>query len=284
MLGMLMVAALTALPVQQTDTTFAVRTGGTLHIENHQGAVVVRSWDRDAVRLRANHDAIRIRTDRSGGTASDAHIDTDHRRARGMPTIRYELTVPREFNLQIEGVNLEIDIADLQGSVDAETVNGTVTVSGVAGAIHIESIQGRITVGSSRGTLNAEGANEGINVDGFNGNVEVSTLNGSLVLRNITARMVDAETVNGRVEYSGSLQDDGRYMLSTHNGEVVLWVPEGTNAAVNIETYAGSVDTEFPVEMRRAGRNEVSFALGNGRGARVSIESFGGPVRIRRSR
>lgn len=285
MLKMLLIGALAATTPQQTDTTVAVRPGGSLQLENRQGSVTVRTWDRSELRVRARHDGqARVRIDATGRPASDIRVESDGWRRGGVRTIDYEVTVPRRFSVNLEGVSLRIDVADLEGDVGAESINGAVTVRGVNGDIRIEAMQSRVTVTSSRGSLSAEGTNESIQVDGFEGDIAVDNVNGNLILTGISARRVTAETVNGRVEFSGTLHADGRYALSTHNGDVILGVPDGTNATIEIETFLGSIDAEFPVEMRRSGRNRASFAIGDGGGARVSIESFGGPIRIRRVR
>ena len=56
MIRMFLLGAL-ALSPQQTDTTFAVRAGGTVDIENFSGRVTVRSWDQSRMRVRAQHSA-----------------------------------------------------------------------------------------------------------------------------------------------------------------------------------------------------------------------------------
>ncbi len=285
MLSHLIIGALAAATLQQTDTTVAVRPGCSLHFENHQGSVVVRTWDRSELRVRARHDAAaRVRIDTEGRPATEVHIEAAPWRRGGVHTIEYELTVPRRFDLNLEGVNLRIDVADVEGEVDAETINGSVTMRGVNGAIRIETLQGRITVSGARGSLHAEGTNQDIEVDGFDGDIDIENVNGAIVLTGITSRQVSAETVNGRVEYRGTLRNDGRYSLSTHNGGVDLWVPEGTNGEVDVATFVGSLDAEFDIQLRQSSRNRASFTIGSGRGARITLTSFGGPIRIRRGR
>jgi DUF4097 and DUF4098 domain-containing protein YvlB len=280
----ILVGALAALAApQQTDTTFAVRPGGRLRIENQRGSVVVRTWDRNEMRVRANApDGVRLEIDRSGRGASTVQIET---RLRGAPRpIDYEITVPRQFDVDIEGVMVSIEVIDVQGAVNAETVDGAVTIRGVNGRIDVESLQGQIAVHDSRGSLAAQATNQGITVSSFAGNLSLACINGSLALTDITAERVEAETINGKVEYSGTLQDRGSYELSTHNGEVILHVPEGTNATVAAVTHMGEIESAFPVRLReRVGRSRATFTIGAGRGARIELASFAGPIRIRRA-
>ena len=281
MLGSFLAAAVLALAApQQTDTTFSVGSARRLHVENHNGSVVVRSWNRDEVRVRASHGgSSRVDINRSSNSVS---IELENRRGRP-GSAEMELTVPQRFEIEIEGMNTSIEVVGIEGGLALETINGNISVQDSEGRLEMESISGRITVRNSRGTLSAEGTNHGIDVAGFEGNVSIATVNGSLSLTGIRADRVEAETINGRIEYQGELRDSGSYELSTHNGEVVIFVPEGTNASVTVSTHNGEIDSSFPVQLRETrGRSRASFNIGTGRGARVEITSFGGPVRIRR--
>jgi hypothetical protein len=281
MLGTLLAGALLAIAApQQMDTTFDVGSARRVHLENHNGSVTVRSWNRAAVRVLATlGGSNRIDIGRSGSVVD---MEVENRRGRpGRSDI--ELTVPQRFDVEIEGMNTNIDLAGLEGSIELETINGSISVEDVTGRLDLASISGTLTIRNARGTLNAEGTNQGINVNGFEGNISVATVNGSLNLAGIQADRVEAETINGRIEYEGTLQDRGHYELSTHNGEVVLYVPEGTNATVYVSTHRGEIESAFPVQLREAtGRSRTTFSIGSGRGARIEITSFGGPIRIRR--
>ena len=44
-----------AVVMQQTDTTVSVRPNARLELENYGGSIVVRTWDRNQVRVKATH-------------------------------------------------------------------------------------------------------------------------------------------------------------------------------------------------------------------------------------
>jgi hypothetical protein len=96
---------------------------------------------------------------------------------------------------------------------------------------------------------------------------------------------VDASTVNGNIVFEGKLADGGHYSFGTHNGDLSLGVPENANATFTIRTYQGTFNTDLPLggvnraDLERGRR--VTTTLGNG-SADVSLESFGGTIRVRR--
>ena len=93
---------------------------------------------------------------------------------------------------------------------------------------------------------------------------------------------VEASTVNGDVVYLGELRDDGRYNFSTHDGDLVLGMPEHANATVQVSTFSGDFESAFPVQLDRTRRGKrFNFTMGTG-SALVNLESFDGTIHLRR--
>ena len=93
---------------------------------------------------------------------------------------------------------------------------------------------------------------------------------------------VEVSTVNGSVDFEGAIRNDGVYRLSTHNGQVTLAIPDGSNATVSVSTYNGRYTSSFPVQVTQMGADRRStFVLGNG-SARIEASSFNGNIEFRR--
>ena len=128
--------------------------------------------------------------------------------------------------------------------------------------------------------------NQGIKVTGASGDIAADTTNGSITLARIELSSVEVATINGNIGYEGTLADNGRYSFTTHNGDIVMTVPEPANATFNVRTYNGEFVTSLSLkgpdssEVRRGKR--VAYTLGNG-SAEVEMESFGGAIRLRRA-
>jgi DUF4097 and DUF4098 domain-containing protein YvlB len=275
MLAMLMAGAL-ALGPQQTDTTFAIRPGGAVVTETWSGRVRVRSWDQDRIRVRARYPSdVEIEIEVEGATV---RIDASGRRG---PARDVDLTVPRRFGVTIEGVMVEVDVADLEGDVSAETVQGPIRIANVAGRIAASSTQGLVDVSGSRGSLEAENVNESIRITNHEGDIAADAVNGAVTLTGIRSSSVAAETMNGEVRFEGEIRDGGRYRFASHNGDLTVAVPAGSNASVSIETFSGEVEADFPIQLRGArDRRSMTFDIGRG-GARLELSSFGGAIRLR---
>ncbi len=82
--------------------------------------------------------------------------------------------------------------------------------------------------------------------------------------------------------FDGLVRNDGRYRLSTHDGDVIVRVPDGTNATVSIATFEGEFEATFPVRITKAETGQkFSLILGSG-SARMELETFDGDIRLER--
>lgn len=265
----------------RTDTTVAVGASGTVRIETFHGRARVTGWNRREVRVQASHPSrteVQVRS-REGGVRVEAEGWRGPAR-----DVEFDVQVPTGWAVQIEGHELPVVVTDTRGDVRASNVQGDLIVSGIAGA-RLETVQGEVMLRDATGDVRIETVNKGVQVAVVTGNVVVEGVNGSISLDDVDGSSVSATTVNGRVQFSGPIRRGGTYLFSTHNGDVTLTLPSATAAEVSVATHGGSIEADFPVQVRGnvMRRGELNFELGAG-GASLRIESFNGAIRIRRGR
>lgn len=266
----------------QTDETVAVQRGGRLSINNFAGEVIVRTWDKDAVRVVARHQTrtqVRIRP----GSAGVAISASGSHGPQG--SVDYEITAPSWMPVRVEGTYNFVTIDGAQAEVFANTVRGDVIIKGGTGVVTAKSVEGEVQVDGARGKVNVSSVNEKVRIANTTGDITAETVNGGITMTGIDSRSVDASSVNGTITYEGRLADGGHYSFGTHNGDVVLGLPDGANATFTIRTYNGSFSSEFTLEGYNRGDAQrgrrATATLGSG-SADVSVESFGGSIRLRK--
>jgi DUF4097 and DUF4098 domain-containing protein YvlB len=274
-LGLLAVLAQTQ--GEGTDTTFAARAGTRLEVHNLGGDIMVRTWDRNSVRVQAEHSS-RDRVDIGYGGVV-LKISASSR--RGAPhAVDYILTVPAAMDLNLSATYGDILVDGTTGRVNIEAVQGDVTVRGGRSLVTLTSVSGDVRVSEVRGRLEANSTNGEVTVDDVEGEVYAETTNGDVMLRGIRSDNVSVTTVNGDVVYRGTVGENGQYRLSTHNGDVTLTVPTGTNATVSVSTFSGDFESDFPVTLSGARQGKrFSFTIGTGK-ATLELESFQGSIRL----
>ncbi len=284
-IGALSAAAL----LPQTDTIVQANGASRLELESFQGEVVVRTWDRDAVRVQAgNAGSPAIEVHHSGSTIS---VEPDMERGFGIAHgVDFEITIPRGFDLTIEGVALDVDIQGTEGQIEVTTVHGPISVQGGRESIVLESVNGPIHVEDAQGDLEVTGIAGGVTIVNCTGDISAASVGGSLTLEGITSTDVEVGSVGGTLRYQGSIQDGGTYNFGSHGGEIWLYLPGNINAQVDILTLAGDMEVNYPGAPTEPTKGEgfpgltekeMSFELGTG-SARIEVETFGGTVHILR--
>ena len=274
----LAVLALTATQQYQTDTTVAVPAGARLELRNHSGTVHVTSWDRNEMRVRAEHGS----RDQVTIDVRGAVVRVDARRWRGGPAlVDYDITVPRTMALDLGGVENEITVDGVGGDIDAQSVDGDITIRGAGGAVSINTVEGDVILEGGRGEVKITGVEGDIHVTGAQGEIAVETVDGDVTLEGIESSSVDVSTVDGDVDYGGTLRDGGTYRFTSHDGDLTLRVPAGINATFSVATWDGSfeADPAFRVQLSKTQGRRFNFVLGTG-SARVELESFDGAIEL----
>ncbi len=259
------------------DTTFDVNPNSALRLRNHAGEVVIRTWDRNQVRVEASYSS----DDRVKVYASSSAVEIKSETRHGHPdVVDYEVTIPRSMSVDLWGLETDITVDGAQNGVRAETMSGDIEVRDASGTLSVRSVEGDISLLKTRGNIEANGVEGDVTVVDFEGELRAESIDGEIVLNDIRSGEVYAKTVDGDISYQGEIRDNGRYYLTTHDGDVVVAVPENVNATVSVATFEGEFEADFPVRLEGAeGRRKFSFVIGNG-GAQLELHSFDGDIRL----
>lgn len=262
-------------PAPASDQTVDVAQGTRLTVENQAGEVVMRTWDRNAVRVIGRHNPrTRVNLHQSGGVLQIGNRG-------GMGAIDYEITVPAWMAVKVSGHYNYIELNGMGAEVTAENVRGDIDIRGGRGFVTAKSIEGKIRISGTQGKVTASTVNDDLAVENAAGELNVETTNGNITLTGIQASAVSVATINGRVIYSGGLADNGRYSFITHNGRIELRVQQNPNATFYVRSYSGSFRQSVGLKPQgepRSGRRNT-YVGGNG-SAQVELESFNGSVRV----
>jgi DUF4097 and DUF4098 domain-containing protein YvlB len=224
---------------------------GRVGVEMISGSIRVLGWDKHEVqitgRLRFPDEQLEI-----DGTEDHLSIEiapTEGRTSAEDESI--EIRMPRGARLEIETVSASIDASDLSGDVALSSISGDIRLKGDLRSVGIESVSGTITL-EDGGDLH-EGR---------------------------------FETVSGEIRARANFRPRGDFDFETVSGTILLTVPAGLAADFEVQTFSGRIDSDFGTEdLRRLDpplpSRELTFSTGSG-GARVSVHSFSGLVRIRK--
>src|SRR6476660_4487738 len=145
---------------EEFHQTYPLSATGRVGLENINGGVQIKVWDRAAVQVDALKKAnrkerlaeVRIEVN---STEDNLSIKTEYPdwnqtyrgndRYDNPATVEYTLTVPRKAALEsIELVNGSLDIDGAEGSVKASSINGRVGASNLSGDARLSTINGSL--------------------------------------------------------------------------------------------------------------------------------------------
>jgi DUF4097 and DUF4098 domain-containing protein YvlB len=274
--------ALTTTPaVESPDTTLRISRGTTIEVTSMTRPIILRTGAGDQVRV------VGANAERSGST-----LEIDAASPFGRGTGPITVTVPAWATVEVDAMNANIMIEDAAERVSASTLNGRIESRGGRGTLTLSTMAGAISVKDFAGTrLGVDAVSGEILVDGATGTLTIESVSQGITLRNIRSSNVTAETTNGRVQWEGPLDPRGRYTFATHNGEILLLLPQAASARVRGSMFNGTFESDLPattqgLEPSRRDREvslgkEFTATIGKGE-ANVHVETFNGSIRIKR--
>jgi hypothetical protein len=264
------------------DTTVTLDRQATVDISLLSGRVDIVGGGGSQARVRGRSDRGDIQFDANSGRIQ---LSVDPR-GRGSGDATFDLTVPAGTRVIVNSVSAPISIRGAKGEVDVNSVIGSVVVADAARKVKAESVSGNVEVSQVTGDVRASSVSGRVEVSNVNGDVETESVSGRISMTGARSRFVRAGTVSGRIFYAGTFDPDGTYEFKSHSGGVHLALPADVGAQVRIETFSGSVDSDFPVTLQpnasgRSSNRRIEFKIGNGR-SRIVAESFSGSIKLER--
>lgn len=280
MLGMLMAGWLLAGGGAAPDTALDLRRGDVVVVEGLSGSVEVRAWERASVSVEgAGGDARGVAVRREGGRVL---VGPGDRKGRGLG-VSLQVRVPSWAALEIQGRDLDVDVAGTGSDLTVRTVSGDIVAADVSGTVTFSTVEGRVEVTGARGSVSARSRGDDVVLTRVQGDVDVESGSGDLRLQDVVATSVRAQTLDGDLFFQGPLARGGRYWFSTHDGDAELALPARTGVRARVSTFDGEFASDFPVTLQRyGGGGTFEFTLGDG-GADLEVQVFDGEIRLRSS-
>jgi hypothetical protein len=229
-------AVICAIPAQAYEQayekTVPLAAGGALHLENVNGSVDVRAWDRAEVQIyavkragRSDADLALVNIDVESALGR-VNIVTRYPSDQGVDvSVDYHIRVPRRVLLEnITTVNGAIRVTDVDGGGVLHTVNGDVEVLDCAGGF-----SARTTNGNIREELRLLNAKAEVDLQSMNGTILVA-------LPANAGAEIDAQSMNGDVRTEKPLIMNGAFSHGSFHGKL-----GAGGAPLRIRTVNGAI-------------------------------------------
>ena len=255
------------------ERSFQVAPGGRLTIDSDRGSIEVRTADHDQVEVKIERKVKRggkwsveevledlpITFDHSddGITISAKYDRWDLRRLnreRNRLRVKFLITVPQRYNVDLKTLGAGISVENLEGEVRSQTAGGnlrierikgpvwgrtsgsSIKLEGTQGDVDVKTSGGGITIGSVEGAVEAETAGGSIRIDKATGSINASTAGGNITVEEVMGS-INAKASGGGITI-GSVE--GAVEAETAGGSIRI----DRAGSVNAKTAGGSITVE----------------------------------------
>ena len=324
--------------LEKIEKTFSVNTGGSLTIVSEFGAIDIQTAEQNKVQVivtkesksklvKASQEMLKDFELAFEHEGSNVRIDGAFKRGRehwrkqlNRLKIHFLVTVPRQYNIDLDTSSGGISVADLDGDVRAKTsggnlrlgdITGTVwgrtsggsielTSSGgqaelktsggsievvnVAGDVQARTSGGNLRFGAVQGSISGKTSGGNIKVAKCNGGADVQTSGGNIILQNVGGS-VNAKTSGGNIHAFMIKQPDSDCRLHTSGGGITTILIPDIAVDVEAETSGGHVSTDFAVESVIQGKvpkNRLKGSI-NGGGPLLKLRTSGGSIHLQKA-
>jgi hypothetical protein len=217
-----------------------------------------------------------------GGSHQICHDGRCLEYAAWLREIEYRVTVPQQFNADVETDGGPIDVRDLDGELNARTSGGGISLEGGKGKATVHTSGGPIRIAQAKGDVDATTSGGPISIEGNLGRVHARTSGGPITIRDASGA-VDASTSGGSVTASLIGQPKEECRLSTSGGNINVTLRDDIHVDLDASTSGGQVWTEFPVPSRDQRHSRELHAPLNGGGPLLYLRTSGGNITVTRS-
>jgi hypothetical protein len=266
------------------DESFPARPGEKLTLDLETGgAVAIAGWDEPTVRIRGTLDGMSRRETlvemRPGGSGIRVHVYQSPKRSTSSTRHRFEIRVPRRYDVHIESAGGDLSISGVAGTFTGQTGGGALT---------LEHTRGQATLGTGGGDINVSDSELDGRVTTGGGLVKLSRVSGGLrgssgsgpVMRvgdnEIEKGDLSGLTVTGdRITMSESAVGRGTVHIEKAGGSIDL---ERAPSGADVRTGGGDVRVGPSADLVKASTGGGDITLGPVDG---SIEAFTGAGTLR---
>jgi len=246
-------SAAVAASAQDFQRNYSLAPGATVRIKNVSGDVRIVGYDGSAVAVTAHkegRDREVVEVEDASGPGGVSLSVRYPRECNCNASVRFEVRVPRTLSLNFD------KISTASGNLSARGVTGTLRLTTASGDVTVENVSGRVEASSASGNVRVREAAGSVSASSASGDVEAEL-----------TRLEGAEDMK----------------FSSASGDVRVRMPQGLDASVSLTTATGTVETDFPLEVKRNEYGPGMSAKGRlGGGARIlRISSASGSVSLK---
>ncbi|GBD91640.1 hypothetical protein BMS3Abin04_02372 [bacterium BMS3Abin04] len=233
------------------EKSFQVNPGMMLVLESDGGDVEVTTWDKNSVHVKifGNSKAEKMFSFEFDSNEKRVYIQgKKHGRSIfnwfSSASLKYEITVPYNFNTQISTSGGDVNVLSLEGELSINTSGGDIYLKNSGGMLEARTSGGDIKLNYFDGEMKLATSGGDIDANHSTGNIEARTSGGDISL-GIKSGKISARTSGGDISLSYKGKNKGIELYSS-GGDINVKVPQNFSADTEIKSTGGDIILKFP--------------------------------------
>ncbi len=270
---------------------FRVAMGKKLSLDLETGASLdIQGWDQEVVS---------VKFQKSGRDADECNVSFDESASGVEITSRYmghgrshssdldfQIMVPNRFDIEIDSMGGEVNIAKVQGKISGKTMGGELALADLKGALSLTTMGGDISLSNSvvDGEVKTMGGD--VTLQDVTGTVQGSTMGGNVIYNNVKRNPLSPVKQEVKVSSMGGeiKVDEAPFGadVQTMGGDIHV---RSASEYVRAETMGGNIELDAvdgSIQAETMGGNVSANMVGDpSKGKRdVDIQSYGGDITL----
>ncbi len=265
-----------ALAVSTTSGSIQV-TGRQVSDVHAVATIVARAATREQAQELAEQVTVRFeRTD----NGIQIKVDRPAPASRRSVSVSYEITVPRQTDIDGDSASGAIALTDLIGNVHGRTASGSITASRITGSVHLQSASGSIRCERvDRGDIHLEAASGSVRLTDAStiGTCQMGAASGPVTGRRIEATSIRMNSGSGAVTINDTRAD----VINLRSASGKVAAKDISCERIQAESTSGDVSVAFSPDA--PGDVAAGMKSSSGGVTVVMPRSFAGQVDLRAS-
>jgi DUF4097 and DUF4098 domain-containing protein YvlB len=280
--------------------SFPVQPGCELVVDSYRGSVAVEESEESEIRVSVTLVSD-LRDEREANRAFDAlqldmkaennRVSVSAKNPRQTAVrfvwnekeqleLAYQITVPRQCNVNLATANGSILVGSLTGKMAARTDVGTITLRRIDGSIQATTKTGDIVISRCSGDVALSALRGNLRVGPVGGRAELKTATGNIEVQTVGASL-RAIAAAGDVTAGFARSVSADSLIETSAGHIDVKLDPALACTFKASSLWGRVETAVPfvVEAGGSGKGKLAGRLNQG-GPTLTFRASGGHVKI----
>ncbi len=301
MAGLLLVAAAGA---DVLEESFDADGLSRFYLQSDLGSVDIKAGNDKKITVRVERknravDHFNVEFSREAPTlVVSGELDDDEQDSGHHMSVRFTVTVPRAFDIEIDTQGGSVSVDDIDGEADINTAGGGIKLGQIGGQVSANTAGGSISLSGSNADATLNTAGGSIKIGDINGNVKANTAGGSISIQRaagwVEARTaggsisvkdstgaVNASTAGGSISAYISQQPESDSRLRTSGGSITVYLAENVSLDIDAHINHGQIESDFALDNASISERRLVGKL-NGGGPALSLNANGSVRIVRR--